>query len=188
MPDLLVITHPEVVVDPDILVVDWPLCDLGRRRAKTFAASPEMDKVSHIWVSTERKARETAAILAAPRALPVAQNAALGENDRSATGYLPHTVFESAADAFFAQPDQSFCGWETARAAQTRMLGAVSRIVATHDGADLAVVTHGAVGTLLWCALSHRPIDRQFDQPFQGHFWRADLATLRPRTGWRSIG
>ncbi len=188
MPDLLVITHPEVVVDPDIPVVDWPLRDRGRRRAETFATGPEMSKVSHIWASTERKARETAAILAAPRALPVAQNPALGENDRRATGYLPETVFEAAADAFFAQPDHSFRGWETARDAQARVLGAVSRIVASHDGADLAVVTHGAVGTLLWCALSHRPIDRQFDQPFQGHFWRADLATLRPRTGWRSIG
>lgn len=188
MPDLLVITHPEVVVQPEVPVVDWPLRNRGRRRAATFAASHETAKVTHIWSSTERKARETAAILAAPRALSVAQDSALGENDRSATGYLPKTVFEAAANAFFAQPDQSFCGWETARDAQSRMLGAVSRIVASHDGADLAVVTHGAVGTLLWCALSHQPIDRQFDQPFQGHFWRADLATLRPRTGWRSIG
>ncbi|EEX10156.1 phosphoglycerate mutase family protein [Ruegeria lacuscaerulensis ITI-1157] len=185
---LLVITHPEVTVDPDIPVVDWPLHEQGRHRARTFAASDAMADVSQIWTSAERKARETAAILAATRALPVDCDAALGENDRSATGYLPKNKFEAAADAFFAQPDHSFCGWETARDAQARIRGAVSRIVATHDGADLAIVTHGAVGTLLWCALSHRPIDRQFDQPFQGHFWHADLATLRPRTGWRAIG
>ncbi len=33
-------------------------------------------------------------------------------------------------------------------------------LVAAHDGADLAIVTHGAVGTLLWCAWAKRPIDR----------------------------
>lgn len=48
------------------------------------------------------------------RALPLGIDPLLGENDRSATGYLPHEEFEAAANAFFEQPDASFCGWETA--------------------------------------------------------------------------
>lgn len=188
MPDLIVISHPEVVVDPARPIPDWGLSEAGRRRAAAFAASPAFEDVTHIWSSAERKARDTAALLAAPRDLPVAVDARLGENDRSATGFLPPPEFEAAADAFFARPEMSFRGWERATDAQARIVAAVRKIVANHTGGDLAIATHGGVGTLLWCALSNTPIDRRHDQPGQGHYWTADLATLRPRHGWRSIG
>ncbi len=187
MARLLVVTHPEVTVDPETPVTEWGLNARGRHRAETFAASVAKSGVSHIWASAERKARETADILAAPRSLPVTIDPDLGENDRSATGFLPPPEFEAAADAFFAQPMDSFCGWERAIDAQSRILGATRRIAADHRGHDLAIVTHGAVGTLLWCALMQSPIDRSHDQPGQGHYWTADLETLRPLHGWRSI-
>ena len=188
MPNLLVITHPEVTVDPDIPITDWRLSATGHRRAALFASSEAFADVTQIWSSTEQKARETAEILAAPRYLPVNHNAGLGENDRSATGFLPREAFEAAADAFFTRPEISYCGWETAVDAQRRIVKTVTAIVGGHEGGDLAIVTHGAVGTLLWCALSNRPIDRKYDQPSQGHYWRANLSTLRPQTGWISMG
>ncbi len=188
MAKLLVITHPEVIVDPKVPIPDWGLSDIGRTRAAGFAASDACVGVSHIWSSDERKARDAAEILAAPHGLPVEINAQLGENDRSATGFLPSAEFEAAADAFFAHPKLSFRGWETAVAAQTRVHQAVASIVKSHEGGDLAIVTHGAVGTLLWCALSDRAIDRRYDQPGQGHYWQADLQTLTPETGWLTIG
>ncbi len=187
MPNLLIITHPEVAIDPNVPVTGWGLSETGRRRAAAFAADEIFAEVTQIWTSTEQKARDTGEILSAPTNLSVKQNAALGENDRSATGFLPRDEFEAAADAFFAHPNISFRGWETATAAQRRIHKAVTSIVDTHDGSDLAIVTHGAVGTLLWCALSGRPIDRRFDQPGQGHFWQADLTDLKPLSGWRSI-
>ncbi len=188
MPSLIVVTHPEVIVDPAIAIPEWRLSELGRRRASSFALSPVTDRVSQIWSSEERKARDTAEILAGPREIPVRIDRDLGENDRSATGFLPPPEFDSAADAFFARPDASFRGWERAVDAQSRILAATRRIVASHTGSDLALITHGGVGTLLWCAVMDLPIDRAHDQPGQGHYWTADLATLRPRHGWRSIG
>lgn len=185
---LIFITHPEVMIDPNHPVADWSLSDRGRERAYAFAASGVLAQVSHVWTSSERKARETASILANPRRLPVLIEPALGENDRRATGYLPPPEFEAAATAFFAHPDQSYCGWERAVDAQARILSAVRQIVASHVGRDLALVSHGAVGTLLHCALTGHPIDRRHDQPFQGHWWSADLADLVPKTGWLSIG
>ncbi|KNG93943.1 histidine phosphatase family protein [Pseudaestuariivita atlantica] len=185
MARLIVATHPEVVVDPAIPVTDWRLSDAGRARAEALARSDLLRSVGAIWSSTERKARETAAILAAPRGLAVQTDARLGENDRSATGYLPPSRFEAAADAFFAKPERSFRGWETAQAAQERIVTAVRAIVAGHAALDLAIVTHGAVGTLLWCHLRDARIDRAFDQPGQGHLWCADLEGLFPDTGWR---
>lgn len=187
MPCLLIITHPEVIIDPNTPIQDWGLSAEGRRRAAAFATSGIFAEVTHLWASTEQKARETADILAAPRSLRIKQDAALGENDRSATGFLPRDRFEAAADAFFAHPNTSFRGWETAAAAQRRINQAVTSIIETHDGSDLAIVTHGAVGTLLWCSLSGRPIDRRYDQPGQGHYWQADLTDLKPLSGWRSI-
>jgi broad specificity phosphatase PhoE len=96
--------------------------ETGRHRAALFAGSDQMASVTHIWSSTETKARETASIIARPRDLPIAFDARLGENDRSATGFLPPPLFEAAADAFFANPETSFKGWETARAAQARIV------------------------------------------------------------------
>ena len=187
MPKLVIISHPEVVVNPEIAITKWELSEVGRTRAEAFANAPIMASVSAIWSSTERKAEQTAAILAKPHGLEVKLNPALGENDRSATGFLPPHQFEAAADAFFAAPDVSFRGWETATDAQARIVGAVTSIMDAHDGGDLAIVTHGAVGTLLWCHLSGVRIDRQHDQPGQGHFWSADLDTLCCSLGWRAI-
>ncbi|WP_171172647.1 histidine phosphatase family protein [Ruegeria sp. HKCCA0370] len=187
MPKLIIISHPEVSVDPAVPITEWGLNAVGRERVTEFASSEVLSNVTQIWTSGERKARETGEILAAPRALPVNCNLSLGENDRSATGYLPRDDFEAAADAFFAQPYTSYRGWETAVEAQKRIHRAVTEIIHTHHAGDLAIATHGAVGTLLWCALSDCSIDRKYDQPSQGHFWQADLATLKPESGWVSF-
>lgn len=184
---LIVVSHPEVVVDPAIEITDWGLSDIGRGRAETFAVSKVLSQVSAIWSSAERKAVETADILARPRAISPIILDDLGENDRTATGFLPPAQFEAAADAFFAQPDISFKGWETAHAAQTRIVSAVTSILQKHKQDDLAIVTHGAVGTLLWCHLAGRQINRSFDQPAQGSYWCADLKTLQPESQWRPI-
>ncbi|MEM6656761.1 MAG: histidine phosphatase family protein [Pseudomonadota bacterium] len=184
MPKLLIITHPDVAIDPDIPITDWSLNETGRRRAHMFASCDAFADVTQIWTSHEQKARETGDILAASRNLPVLRHAGLGENDRSATGFLAKKDFEAAADAFFAQSGISFRGWETAIDAQKRIHRTVTGILGTQYHGDLAIVTHGAVGTLLWCAFSGLTIDRRHDQPSQGHFWQADLSTLQPMSGW----
>lgn len=188
MPHLVVITHPEVTIDPDIPVPDWGLSNVGRKRATRFATSPVLASVTHIWTSAETKACQTADILAAPRALPISIDARLGENDRSATGFLLPARFEAAADAFFARPESSYQGWERAVDAKARIVSAVHDIAQQHRGGSLALVTHGAVGTLLLCHLNGTTIDRAFDQPGQGHYWIADLTSLQPARGWTSIG
>lgn len=187
MRKLVIVSHPEVVVDPFSPITDWRLSDVGRTRAERFARSDTMSSVTAIWSSTERKAIETADILAKPLGIDPRSDPGLGENDRSATGFLPPLQFEAAADAFFTAPETSFCGWETANAAQARIVEAVLSIVEDHHGNDLAIITHGAVGTLLWCHLSGKEIDRRFDQRAQGHFWCADLVTLQTEFGWRPI-
>ena len=188
MPSLFFITHPEVIVDPECRIEDWGLSDAGRRRASHFVQSGFLSDVTAIWSSTELKAMETAGIFADHLELPVVTDPLLGENDRSATGFLPPTEFEAAADAFFAAPETSFRGWERALDAQNRIETATRRIVAQHHRGDLAIVSHGAVGTLLYCTLKNLPISRAHDQPSQGHYWVASFPKLVPIHCWKSLG
>ncbi|NNL72984.1 MAG: histidine phosphatase family protein [Silicimonas sp.] len=187
MAHLIFITHPEVTIDPVRPVTDWSLSPAGRARAAAFAASGTLAAVTAIWSSAERKARDAAHILAAPLGLPVSIRPALGEIDRSATGFLPPDEFERTADAFFARPSDSIRGWERAADAQARIETAVRHIAGTHKTGDLAIVSHGAVGTLLYCALAGHAIDRRHDQPHQGHFWTADLPDLVPQHPWKPL-
>jgi broad specificity phosphatase PhoE len=114
----------------------------------------------------------------------------LGENDRSATGFLPPPEFERLADEFFAHPDQSIKGWETAAHAQQRIVDAVERVVAADTTlGSIAIVSHGAVGTLLYCHLRGVPIARIHDQPANGggNYYSFDIPRSAPLHRWRAI-
>lgn len=183
----LFITHPEVIIDPTRPVPRWSLSEVGRRRMAAFAASPEVGGLTAVWSSEETKAVESGAILAARLGLSLRTRADLHENDRSATGYLAGEAFLAARDAFFARPDASFRGWETARAAQARVVAAVDAILAYHPGGDIAFVAHGAVGTLLLCKFLGQPITGDADQPSPGHLWTFDLDSRQVLEGWRPL-
>jgi broad specificity phosphatase PhoE len=153
-------------------------------------AKPWVAGLRAVWSSEEQKAMDGAAILAKALGIPHHVLAALHENDRSATGYLPKAEFEETADRFFAEPETSVRGWERATDAQARIIHAVDTILERHgDGGDLAIVGHGGVGTLLLCHLMHCPIDRRFDQPpGQGGYYFAFEAKSRALLhGWRLI-
>jgi broad specificity phosphatase PhoE len=145
--------------------------------------------IGHIVTSDERKAMDTAELLAGHLASSYVTRTELGENDRSATGYLPRGEFEATADLFFKHPDQSVRGWEPARDAQVRIVGAIDGILKAAPPVNIAVVAHGGVGALLLCRLKGIPISRAEDQPGEGGgnffvFRRDDRALLQ---GWRSI-
>jgi broad specificity phosphatase PhoE len=188
MPRLIFITHPDVTVDPGSPIEDWSLSAQGKARAKTFSRSSVLRNVTQLWSSAEKKAQDTAAILSNALSVTVQTHPQLGENDRSATGFLPPEQFEAAADAFFADPAYSFRGWETASRAQARIVEAISEITAKHETDDIAIVSHGGVGTLFFCHCLEAGISRTYDQPHQGHYWVAELPKLIPVHGWRAIG
>jgi broad specificity phosphatase PhoE len=183
------ITHPEVVIDPRIPVPQWKLSPRGVARVHRMLEQAWVADIGHIVASEERKAVDTAELLAGHLALSYAIRAELGENDRSATGYLPREEFEATADLFFEHPDRSVKGWEPARAAQARIVDAIAGILETAPPVNMAVVAHGGVGALLLCQLKGVPISRAEDQPGEGGgnffvFRRDDRALLQ---GWHPI-
>lgn len=186
MAKAFVISHPEVVVDPARPVRCWHLSPRGIGRITRFASSSIVDRLAAIYTSAETKAVETAQILSRVKQIPFAIHHGLEEIDRSAAGFLPSDEFERTADAFFGQPDHSVRGWERAIDAQARIVHAVERLVKTRAG-DLAIVTHGGVGTLLLCRYLHVPITRTLDQPSQGHYWTFDIASRRALHRWLTL-
>ncbi len=170
MNPILYITHPEVVIDPDVSMAQWGLSDVGRERAEVFAARGLLAQGTRFFSSTERKAGELAEILAAFCGGKVIRDPRLCENDRSSTGYLDPVEFERHVDTLFGRPDESVSGWETARDAQKRVVSAV------HDAlgdvpkeAPVVFTGHGCVGTLLKCHLGRRAIARAEDQRELAH-------------------
>jgi broad specificity phosphatase PhoE len=185
----LYITHPQVRIDPAVPVPLWGLSELGAARARQAAALSWASGLGRIVSSGEAKAIETAAILAEAAGITIETMDIMHENDRSATGFLPPTEFEKAADWFFAHPQDSFHGWERAADAQARIVAAVEAVLATHDAATpIAFVGHGGVGTLLKCHLSGQPIARDHDQPGGGgNLFRFSLADRSVTCDWTAM-
>jgi len=184
------ITHPDVVIDPALPVPQWPLSERGRSRMRRLLRRDWIPQVEAIYCSTEQQAVDGAAILSETTGIPFHQVAALGENDRSATGYLPRAEFEATVEAFFARPSESIRGWERAVAAQARLVGALEAMANTTSGAGpIAVVSHGGAGALLLCHLKESPISRQEEQPGMsgGHYFLFRLPEGTLVHGWTPI-
>jgi len=166
----LYVTHPEVVIDPNVATPRWGLSSVGRARAERFANHVLVRGLTRLVSSTETKALELAAVLAAGCGAPVDSGDKFDENDRRSTGFVPSARFEALADAMFAHPDESAEGWETARDAQHRVVGAFNEVLARHDATKpIGFTGHGAVGTLLKCHLGGLKIARSEDQRRIGH-------------------
>ena len=161
----LYVSHPQVQMNANVPVPLWGLSEEGRRRAEVFADSGVVPKGAMVFSSRERKALELAELLAARAGTLVLSDHLMGENDRSATGFLPPALFEAMADRFFARPEVSADGWERAVDAQARIVSTVTIALSSVPKGTAAVFCgHGAVGTLLKCHVAGRAIARSEDQ------------------------
>ncbi|WP_304164644.1 histidine phosphatase family protein [Phenylobacterium aquaticum] len=187
---MIFLTHPEVVIDPAVPVPEWPLSATGRRRMDWFGEAMARRPVTAVWSSDERKALDGAEILSARLNIPHRIDPHLGENGRSSTGYVAPPEFWEIVEAFFSRPDESIRGWETARAAQARIVDAIDHLIGAESTmGDIVVVSHGGVGRLLTAHLQAVEIGRE-DQPAHpgGGCWiEFERKTRRIVCGWQAI-
>ena len=190
MSSVYFITHPDVVIDPATPVARWPLSQRGRMRMLKMLENQWISGVRAIYCSAEQKAIDGAAIISEVLGIPYTTILELGENDRSATGYLAEPEFDAVVDEFFRRPEESVRGWERAVDAQRRIIAGTEAVLRAKpvDG-DVAIVAHGGTGTLLLCHLAGVPISRDRDQPHTngGNYFAFDPKTFRLLHGWRSI-
>jgi broad specificity phosphatase PhoE len=182
------LTHPQVRIDPAIPVPSWGLSEVGRARTEAIASAGRLSGTTQIISSGERKAIETAEIIAAKLNVDVEVREAMHENDRSATGFLMPDEFEAVANEFFAQPQISIRGWERAIDAQLRIVREAEQVLALNRPGDVLFIGHGGVGTLLYCHYSGFAIDRTYDQPAGGgYFFAFTKDGRRVQHSWRRL-
>jgi broad specificity phosphatase PhoE len=190
MPKFYFITHPDVIMDPKVPIPRWPLSPRGRARMEKMLLQPWVQDIGAVYCSTEQKAIDGAEILASRISLDYTQMEALGEIDRSSTGFLNPEELRPVVEAFFAHPDQSARGWETATAAQQRIVAAVETVLHNDfSQGDIATISHGAVGTLLLCHLMGVPISINQKQPGTtgGHYLCFEVKSMKLLHGWKRI-
>lgn len=188
IPTVRYLTHPQVLIDPAKEITDWSLNSVGAARVAALAAQlGSLSATKRVISSAERKALETARPLAIALGVSLEIRPLTHENDRSSTGFLPPEEFEKVADAFFANPSLSVRGWETANDAQRRIMSEVELCLSDGVEGDVLFVGHGGVGTLLFCALTGKKIDRRHDQgPGGGGCWFQFYSTdRRPPRPWQ---
>jgi len=190
MQRVVFISHANVVINPNIPVPDWGLSEKGKSRHHKFNENSTLQGVRSVYSSMEQKAIDGGKILANFLDLELIQIESLGENDRSSTGYLKEKEFQQTANQFFENPTISVRGWEKAIEAQKRIVDAVEKIIQSDQGTgDIAIVSHGGVGTLLMCHLLNKGISRSFDQPPNGggNYFVFEKESRRLLEQWKDI-
>jgi broad specificity phosphatase PhoE len=187
---LIFVTHPEVVIDPQAPVPEWPLNEIGRARMERFAETLAGKTVSAVYASTERKARDGAEIVAKRLGLPSRTDEYLSQHDRSATGYIAPPEFWEVVGEFFANPTKSIRGWERAIDAQARIVNAVRRVAQQEPSpGDMVIVSHGGVGALLMDHLLRVEIGKgsRPSHPGGGCYLVIERDPLKLKSDWRVI-
>ena len=134
-----------------------------RRRRRRGPADPELapegvlqaaalaerwaERVDAVWTSPMRRARETAAPLAAALGVEPTVDDDLAEMDRDADAYIPMEELREDPDAWSAAVDAWVGpgGAALREAFRARVRAAIGRVVAAHRGQRVAVVCHGGV-------------------------------------------
>ena len=118
---------------------DPHLAPAGVRQAEALADWLAVEGVDAIWSSPMRRARATAAPVAARLGLPVTVDEGLSEFDRDALSYIPIEELKAAGDPrWYEMPERPEHFVAT-------VVEAVERAVADHPRQKVAVICHGGV-------------------------------------------
>lgn len=153
MAKLYFITHPQVNIIQGIPIDKWALSHEGIASCDRLASLDFWNNIDVIYSSPEKKALQTTKIIAKKNRILVKKKHSLREFDRSSTGFLQPTTYMNAIESFYANPELSHRGWETANSASERIYACVNSIFNQDNHKNIAIIGHGATGTLLVCKI-----------------------------------
>lgn len=133
---------------------DVPLSATGREQAESAARLLAATRIDAVWSSPLARARDTAAIIAAPHRLAVQESEAfreMGFGDWE--GLTRDEVRERYPDAHRAWAETpheaAWPGAEPLAAVRGRALAGLEALRAAHTGQTICLVSHGITGRLL---------------------------------------
>jgi 2,3-bisphosphoglycerate-dependent phosphoglycerate mutase len=144
---LLLVRHGETDWNRELRIQgssDTDLNEIGRRQAHELAAELADVELDAVYSSGLQRARETAEIVTAGRGLEVRIDEDLRERGFGSWEGLTRAEI---AERF---PDIQHHDGETDDELRGRVLRAVERIAAAHEGAQVLVVSHGGALNALW--------------------------------------
>jgi broad specificity phosphatase PhoE len=125
---------------------DRPLTDRGRRQAEELADRLDGTELDAVYSSDLQRARDTAEVVARRKGLAVSTTSDLREVDVGEWSGLTRAEAEARFPEAYERWLHGGEGWadgETYKQLATRVLKAMQRIAAAHDGARVLVVAHG---------------------------------------------
>lgn len=152
---LLLVRHAAPSISDDLSYWEWPLSEEGRRSSVRAAKYIDGFQPKLICSSDERKARETAEIIADHTGIPIEIDPDLREHDRTGVPWRDASTRQRELEKLFAEPAKIVFGRESAQQARQRFTRAIGRAFARTPG-PLVVVTHGTVMALFLSALTGR--------------------------------
>src|SRR6202022_175791 len=125
-----------------------------RGRAGGAGGLPPTPRLEAVWSSSLARARDTAAIIAAPHGLPVQETDAFREMGFGEwEGLTRDEVRARFADAHRtwaeAPHEAAWAGAETLAMVRERALAGLAALRAAHQGQTICLVSHGITGRLL---------------------------------------
>ena len=139
-PELLLLAkHAEPHVDPNLPAREWALNAAGELGATRLAEAWSPVGVDLVVSSVERKAKETATIVADRLGVMFHTGHDLHEHERPFMA--DRDQFQQFMASFFAEPNLH-------RAVEARFTSAVDALVKAHRGSRLGIVAHGTVLSL----------------------------------------
>jgi broad specificity phosphatase PhoE len=145
-PSIILVRHAMSAVDPRVDSRDWGITPAAREQCCELARC--LPLATAIWTSRERKALETAEILAGELGAPVRIDERFGEVLRPGVW---DRDYRGMASGYLA--GARFDGWEEATAVRERFAAGIAAAAPAGGGTgDIVVVDHGLALTLFLAA------------------------------------
>lgn len=158
MSKLYVIRHSLVHVDPQVSPENWRLSEEGIVAAHKLALQEQLDGVECIWHSPEKKAKETAQIIADTHHLNMRAEPDLREL-KADIGFLEKADFQKrVGDYLEGQADSDF---EDYQESVSRITACINGMVKESGGNPAALVSHGRILSVFYAHLLGRHLRRK---------------------------
>ena len=146
MPRVMLVRHAEPHIDIDLPAAEWSLTPRGVASTQRLAVELLAANPSLIIASPERKALETARILAGALDVPIEQDERFSEQGAEAGQFLTdYAEFRALVRHHFDHPDEVVLRQESSHAARERFGEAVDARLETAASGVPVIVSHGRI-------------------------------------------